>query len=188
MRAIEEMMHHAKQKPARVLCADPPWSFSDRLPGPKRGASKHYPCMTVDQIARFPLPVLADDAVLILWKVAAMPDEALFVAKAWGFKPKAELVWVKTKNGHKYAPRMGMGRTVRNVHETAIIATRGRPTRSSASEPSVIFAPRAEHSAKPDASYELIERLYPGPYVELFATRERKGWTSFGNGVGKPTP
>lgn len=173
-------------KPARVLLADPPWRFGDSLPGKKRGAEKHYPCLSVSEIARFALPPLADDAVLFLWRVSAMVEEALFVARAWGFMPKSELVWVKTKNGR---PRLGMGRYVRNSHEVAIIATKGRPPeRLSKSEPSVVFAPRAEHSRKPDASYALIERLYAGPRVELFATREREGWECFGNALGRATP
>jgi N6-adenosine-specific RNA methylase IME4 len=174
-------------EPFRVLLADPAWKFGDQLPGKKRGAAKHYPCMSVSEIARFPLPPIAKDAALILWRVAAMPDEALFVCRAWGFKPKAELVWVKTK-ADGTGVRRGMGRTVRNGHEVAIIATRGRPERLSRSEPSVIFAPRSEHSRKPDAAYELVERLYDGPRCELFGRREREGWIVYGDSVGNPHP
>ncbi len=178
-----------KTDPYRVILADVPWRFGDSLPGPKRGASKHYATLTVPELARFPLPPIADDSTLIFWKVSAMPEEALFVVKAWGFKPKSEIVWVKTSNGDPRRLRIGMGRQVRNAHEVAIIATRGRGApRLSMSEPSVIFAPRAQHSRKPDASYELIERLYEGPRVELFGTREREGWTVFGSGVGRPSP
>jgi N6-adenosine-specific RNA methylase IME4 len=50
-----------------VLEADPPWKFGDNLPGKGRGAAKHYPCMTIDELRGFPLPPLADDAVLLLW-------------------------------------------------------------------------------------------------------------------------
>ena len=56
----------------RVVCADPPWAFSDPLPGKKRGAEKHYATMTVDEICAYPLPPVADDAVLFLWRVASM--------------------------------------------------------------------------------------------------------------------
>ena len=52
--------------------------------------------------------------------------------------------------------------------------------------PSVLFAPRREHSRKPDETYELIERMYPGlRYLEIFArpTGERPGWTFWGNEV-----
>ena len=43
------------------------------------------------------------------------------------------------------------------------------------------MAPRQEHSRKPDEVYDRIEQLLEGPYVELFARRERKGWDSWGN-------
>jgi N6-adenosine-specific RNA methylase IME4 len=37
-----------------------------------------------------------------------------------------------------------------------------------------------EHSRKPDEAYEGIERLVEGPYIELFARQQRRGWTSLG--------
>ena len=40
-----------------------------------------------------------------------------------------------------------------------------------------------EHSAKPDEVYRRIERLFPGPYLELFARRERDGWTTWGDEI-----
>ena len=40
-----------------VLAADPPWKFSDKLPGSK-GAAHHYACLTTPEICRFPLPPL----------------------------------------------------------------------------------------------------------------------------------
>jgi hypothetical protein len=45
----------------QVLVADCPWRFSDSLPGRGRGASKHYPCMSISDLCRFPLPPMADD-------------------------------------------------------------------------------------------------------------------------------
>lgn len=178
-----------KPGPARLILADPPWLFQDSLPGPKRGASSHYECLDEYAIARFPLPPIAEDATLVLWRVASMVEEALMVVRVWGFTPKSELVWVKTSNGDPRRLRIGMGRQVRNAHEVAIIATRGKGAeRLSKSEPSVIFAPRSVHSRKPEASYEALERLYQGPRVELFATSEREGWQCFGSSVGRPHP
>jgi N6-adenosine-specific RNA methylase IME4 len=136
--------------------------------------------MTRDQITEFPLPPLADDAVLLLWRVASMQEEALDVVAAWGFVPKAEIIWVKTARRGSRIPLMGMGRTVRNCHETAILATRGKPKKTSSSELSVVFSPRLAHSRKPEAVYRLIERLYPGPYCELFSRRQRPGWACDG--------
>lgn len=175
--------------PARVVVADPPWLFGDALPGKGRGASKHYPCMVSTAIARLRLPPIAPDAVLFLWRVAAMQADALMVAREWGFEPKAEVVWVKTTR--RAAPdagatklAFGMGRQVRNCHEVCLIATRGRVPPRSRSIRSVFFAPVGVHSAKPNAFYELVEEMHEGPYLELFARRERPGWTTVGSDLG----
>lgn len=42
--------------------------------------------------------------------------------------------------------------------------------------------PRGPHSAKPAAAYDLIERVSPGPYVDIFARATRLGWDSWGKG------
>ncbi len=41
---------------------------------------------------------------------------------------------------------------------------------------------RGAHSAKPPAFLDLVERVSPGPYVELFARQPRLGWDSWGWG------
>lgn len=194
-------------RPFRVLVADPPWKFRDKLPGKKRGAEKIYPCMPAWQIGRFPLPPLADDALLLLWHVAAMQQEALDVCKAWGFNVKSELIWVKTALPERLSktairkileaagrgepilqapqePRLafGMGRYVRGAHETCIIATRGRFEVADKGVRSVFFAPRGRHSEKPDEFYAIAEQLGgKGPYCELFARHPRPGWSCYGN-------
>lgn len=162
------------------ILADPPWKFSDALPGKGRGAIKHYDCLSVSQIQRFPLPSLAPDCWLFLWRVASMQQEALDVAKAWGFTVKSEFVWVKT-SAKTSKVRMGMGRSVRNCHEVCLVCARGRPIQICKSVPSVIMAPRGEHSSKPEAVQDAIELLVGDvPRAELFARRQRKGWKCFG--------
>lgn len=178
-----------RSQPFAVLCADPPWSFSDRLPGPKRGAAKHYPTLPLHEIARFPHPPLARDAVLFLWRVATMQEEALFVMRAWGFKPYTEIVWEKLTRKNKLA-HFGMGRIVRGSHETCLVGVRGRPQRLVKNIRSRFAAPIGEdHSAKPEEFYRLIvEPLYAGPYCELFARRRRTGWTTYGNELRRAQP
>jgi len=169
----------------RALVADPPWWFKDRLPGAGRGAAKHYPCMKTERIAAFKLPPLADDCWLFLWRPATHQRDALIVAEAWGFhSAPAEIIWRKTTKAGNVA--MGMGRSVRNAHETCLVFRRGRPRRLSASVLSTFDAPRAAHSAKPDAFYRLIDELVPGPTVELFARRQWPGWTCLGNEMPRP--
>ncbi len=41
--------------------------------------------------------------------------------------------------------------------------------------------PRGEHSAKPEAFYDLVEQVSPGPFVEMFSRRARLGWDTWGN-------
>lgn len=164
----------------RVLCADPPWPFDDRLPGKSRGAARHYPSMSIDQICGMPLPPLQRDSLLFLWRVASMQEEALRVVRAWGFTLKSEVVWKKlTRKGGRH---FGMGRYVRAEHETCLIAVSGKVDVSSHSIRSMFEAPVSRHSEKPEAFYlKVVEKLSPGPYVELFARRAREGWTTLGN-------
>lgn len=41
--------------------------------------------------------------------------------------------------------------------------------------------PRGEHSAKPEAFLDLVEQVSPGPYLEMFARRQRLGWDTWGD-------
>jgi len=183
---------HAVGEPFRTIIADCPWRFADTLGANTphgwrgeyafgRGAERHYRTMDAWDIAKFPLPPLAPDCRLFLWRVAAMQPEALTVASAWGFVVKAELVWLKmAKTG---AVNIGMGHNVRNAHEVCLIGTKGSPDRLAKDVPSFFFAPRGAHSSKPEEFYRIVERLSPGPYVELFARRTRPGWECLGNEV-----
>lgn len=170
-----------KRAPFRVVVADPAWLLRDALPGPRRGSVKHYRCLPLDEIKRFPMPPVADDALLFLWRVAALGDEAYDVMRAWGFVPKAELVWVKhTRTGKRH---FGMGSYVRNCHEICLIGRRGRARVRARNVRSVFDAPVGEHSRKPDEFYEIVESLSDGPYLELFARRRRDGWTCLGDEI-----
>lgn len=41
--------------------------------------------------------------------------------------------------------------------------------------------PRGQHSEKPEAFLDLVEQVSPGPYLELFARRQRLGWDTWGD-------
>lgn len=190
-----------------VLVADCPWRFDDNLPGPARGASKHYRTMSADELCRLELPPIGKDAICFFWRVASMQRESLDVLHAWGFTPSSELIWVKTTSacgdqlgGYRWqedlrtvrlpyaTPAFGMGRTVRGAHETCIIATRGRYSKLVKSHAirSVFFAPLGRHSEKPDEFYRIVEEMTEGPIVELFARRERGGrFTCIGDELGR---
>lgn len=172
--------------PVRVLTADPGWAFDLKKPGGRLGAPVRYTCQSVEDICATVLPPLADDALLLLWRVAAMQEEALRVVRAWGFVPKSEMVWVKLTKNRKL--HFGQGYYTRAAHETCLVCTRGRFKVASRSIRSVFFAPvptdgrgKIIHSAKPDKFYRIAERLSPGPYYELHARRRRKNWLQAGD-------
>jgi N6-adenosine-specific RNA methylase IME4 len=171
----------------RCLAVDPPWLFGDSLPGASRGAAKNYRCLSVDDLCRFPergpseFPIIAADAWLFMWRVSAMVEEAYRVVRAWGFTPKSEIVWEKMTGSGKH--HFGMGHFVRASHETCIVATRGRPEVLSHSVRSVFEASVGAHSEKPQEFFRIVEKLAPGPRVEMFARIRREGWTSMGDEV-----
>ena len=170
--------------PIRLLLADPPWKFGDNLPGDSRGAAKNYDVLDLAAIKAFALPPLADDALLLLWRVSSMVEEAYEVARTWGFEPKSEIVWNKKTSGG--LPWFGMGHYVRASHETCIVARRGKFKVDSRSIRSTFEsgASKTKHSAKPDCFYEIAEALCKdGPYAELFARAPRAGWHQWGHGL-----
>lgn len=176
---MPRVLRHNAEQPFRVLVADPPWSFGDKLPGRTRGAEKNYPVLSQEEIEAFSLPLMAQDALLFLWRVSSQVEEAYRVCRSWGFVPKTELVWRKeTKTGLQH---FGMGRTLRASHETCIVAQRGRSIVKCRSVRSLFSAPVGRHSEKPELFYSIVEQLADGPYVELFARRPRHGWTTYGN-------
>ncbi len=166
---------------AACVVADPPWRFSDSLPGRGRGAAKHYTTLSIAELCAFDLPPIADDAYLFMWRVSSQVAEAYEVVDAWNFVPKTEMVWVKrTKHGKRHC---GMGRTLRAEHETAIVAVRGKPRPLNLSTRSTFEAAVGRHSAKPDEFFAIVEALCAGPRVEMFARKLRPGWLSLGNEV-----
>ena len=170
-------------KTYKVIYADPPWHFkSHSSKGDGRNATQHYDCMSISDICKLPVSDLADDnCVLLMWCVDPMLPEALEVIKAWGFKYKTVgFTWAK-QNKNDMGMFTGLGYWTRSNPEMCLLATKGKPSRLSKSVRQLIHAPRQEHSRKPDEIYTRIEQLLPGPYVELFARREREGWDSWGN-------
>jgi N6-adenosine-specific RNA methylase IME4 len=170
-----------------VIYADPPWAFDvyDAESGLDRCAAAHYPTLELEEICALPVADLATpDAVLFLWSTCPHLKKALQVLDAWGFEYRTNIVWVKNQPG--------LGYWVRNQHELLLIGARGdmRSPAEDARPPSVITAPKREHSHKPDEAYALIERMYPDlPRIELFARGEaRPGWVVWGNEAPAPAP
>ena len=158
-----------------VIYADPPWSYSNS--GFAQSAAQHYPTMSTEDLCEMPIAEMCHPGtVLFMWATSPLLPEALSVLKAWGFTYKASLVWCKGK-----AP--GMGWFVRTAHEFLLIGTREDNTHPRTRPFSVISAESGAHSKKPTEVYAMLEEMYEGPYVELFARRPVSGWEGWGNEI-----
>jgi N6-adenosine-specific RNA methylase IME4 len=172
-----------------VIYADPPWLFRTwSAKGTGRSAVSHYDCLDFPTLAALPVAQLAaDDCVLFLWATNPSLPRALELIHAWGFEYKTlGFCWVKLNKTPKHDAHffVGMGYWTRANPELCLLATRGKPPRQAKDVRCLVVDPRREHSRKPDCIRERIERLVPGPYVELFARETKKGWDCWGNQVG----
>lgn len=168
-----------------AIYADPPWTFRVYSgKGKSRSAENHYDTMDqagIEALGEHVTRLATKDCALFLWCVMPQIPEALRVIKAWGFTYKtAAFTWVKLNKSDK-GFFYGMGYWTRSNVEICLLATKGSPKRQAKDVEQLIVEKVGRHSAKPETVAERIERLVPGPYLEMFARRQRKNWTTWGN-------
>lgn len=168
--------------PFDLILADPPWAFaSNSHANPGRNPRRHYPTMSLGEIASLPVSqIAAPSALLLMWVTVPIAHRAHDVMRAWGFEYKSQVVWIKD--------RIGMGYWARNRHELLYIGTCGDfPCPVPALFPdSVVVGQQREHSRKPDAVHDLLDaRLGHLRRIELFARAPRAGWNVWGNQTEK---
>jgi N6-adenosine-specific RNA methylase IME4 len=83
-----------------TIFADPPWpeTGAGKI---KRGADRHYPLMKVSEIvamAELVQNLAEPDSHLYLWATNNFLPQALEVLKAWGFRYKTAITWMKKGN------------------------------------------------------------------------------------------
>ncbi|MCE7567580.1 MT-A70 family methyltransferase [Aliivibrio fischeri] len=170
-----------------IIYADPPWQFKNSKTGGshKSGAEQVYKnVMTVEDIKNMPIQdIAADNCVLVMWWVGAMPKEAIEVVEAWGFTIKNMNGFVWEKLTQRLKMFFGMGHWTRAGSESAIIATKGKPKRVSASVRAVFRAKIGKHSAKPEKARKNVVKLCGDTTrIELFGRgNTKKGWYVLGN-------
>lgn len=161
-----------------TIYADPPWPYENEAS--RAAAVNHYPVMSLDAIRAEPVSKLvAPNAHLHLWTTNAFLRDAFSVVDAWGFKFKSCLVWVKNE--------LGMGNYWRVSHEFLLLGVRGSLTFTDRTLQSWLLAERTLHSRKPARIRSLIERVSPGPFLELYGREElpHSEWTVYGNQIEK---
>lgn len=171
-----------------VIVADPPWSYYGQQ-GKWGAAAKFYPTVADAAVVSLPIEqLLRETGILFLWATSPRLDAAMECLKAWklSFRGVA-FVWVKSrKDGQPIGAQGVRPSIVKPTAEYVLAASRvskGRPMKlHDESIPNVVLATRREHSRKPDAIQDHIERMYPqSAKLELFARTQRPGWTSWGN-------
>jgi N6-adenosine-specific RNA methylase IME4 len=166
------------EKAYTTIVADPPWEVaagprSLHDPG-ERTRALTYPSLTVAAVASLDVPA-APDAHLYVWTINRYVESAYLIARAWGFNPSTLLVWCKAPKGR------GLGGTFATATEYVLFARRGTLPAKRRLDRNWWEWKRGEHSRKPDAFLDLVESVSPGPYLELFARRQRLGWDTWGN-------
>jgi N6-adenosine-specific RNA methylase IME4 len=135
--------------------------------------------MSVEEIAALPVSEMAEaDAHLYLWTTNKYLPAAFSVVTAWGFRYSTPLVWCKRPIGSF------LGGAFTPSAEFVLFARRGKLPHLARAAQQWFEWPRqgqGRHSQKPDAFGDLVEQVSPGPYLELFARRQRLGWDTWGN-------
>jgi N6-adenosine-specific RNA methylase IME4 len=171
-----------------AIVVDPAWRYGSRPPP--------YKTQDLDEIRDRckDIPhVAAAWSHIYLWVTNYRPvlDWGLCLLREWGFKPSERLIaWVK--------PGLGLGSGFREAMEFIMFAVRGnlplrrhdQPDWFDWPEPPFQWfeGPRGAHSEKPQEFYDLVRQCSPGPYLDVFARKQREGWEVWGNEVHVPAP
>lgn len=181
-----------------TIVADPPWAYrspgdnfrasktarpnSHDNPNSTASSAKRYGAMSMPDLKALDVVSLAaDNAHLYVWTTNAFMVEAHDLARAWGFAPKTVLTWVKVKPDG--TPSAKMGYYFRGATEHIVFAVRGKQRLLvNTVVPTAFLWPRIHrHSEKPQSFFDLVEKVSPGPRLELFARADRPGWSHWGN-------
>ena len=160
-----------------TVVLDPPWP-AEKIPRAVR-PNQHgldYPTMGLDEIAGLGVAeVLAGDAWLLVWTTHRFLPAALGLVDGWGARYRWLMTW------HKPGGYQPVGSAQLNTEHVVVSSVGGPRLADPKAFPAGFDAPRGAHSEKPDAFYDLVGRCLPGPHLDMFARRNRDGWTAWGD-------
>lgn len=171
---------YSTDKKYKTILIDPPWKETGggKI---KRGADRHYPLMSVSEIAAVPVPELLDPdgCHVYLWVTNNFLTAGIKLLKEWGLDYITCITWMKD--------RFGLGQYYRGITEHCLFASTEKrlPYKMTdgkrAQGITGFYEPKREHSRKPEKMYELVEKVSYEPRIELFARHYRNGWDHWGN-------
>lgn len=175
----------------RAIEMDPPWQYKDRGYNGYDTVQEYrihcpYPTMSLEELAAMGPEinrVAAERCHLWMWTTKDFLPDSFDLIKAWGWQFKQVFTWIKTsqKTGNL---TYGMGYWCRNATEFLILSvnhTKGNRPLAATTTPNYILAPRANHSAKPEAAYDMIRANSPEPRLSIFQRTPRAGFECWGN-------
>jgi len=165
-----------------VISIDPAWNYEGEnknitsYDANGRRVANPYPEMSTQEIKDIKLPLL-NDSVVFLWTTHKFLPDAFDILKNWNLDYKATLVWNKEK--------IGMGAWFRMQCEFCLVGIKGKPYWDNTTYRDIINEPRRQHSRKPDAFFDMVDKITLGRKLEYFSREKREGWDVFGNDVNK---
>ncbi len=171
----------------KTIVIDPPWPYGKWGKASIAPKGSHYApndsiipyeTMTLEEIKEMPVFSLsAINCDLYLWTTQKYLPFSFELLKHWKFKYCQILTWCKTPMG------TGQGGLYCPTTEFLILARRGKmPSNKKRMDTTWWnFKRQGKHSKKPEEFQDIIDTQSDSPKVELFARRERSGWSTWGN-------
>lgn len=191
------------ERPYDVVVIDFPWlykNFSDAKNGAAKSAMIVQP---KDFLKSIPISKwLAKHAIVLSWFTwpKMIEGECGDVMRAHGLHGVTGAPWIKTLPD-KQDISTGIGFWFQSTSEPLTVWKKGNPSQKrypilgllAGDERQFYYPASRKHSRKPEDIYDWIEAKCGPPgdgtngttrYLELFATRERPGWTCWGSELG----
>jgi N6-adenosine-specific RNA methylase IME4 len=163
----------------RAIVIDPPWPMPkiEREARPNQDDEVDYPTMSLGQLAELPIKDLTDPSGthLYLWVTHKFLPAGLDLMAEWGFRYQCVMTWRKNVG---ITPFSWMYDT-----EHILFGRRGNLPLERLGLRLSFEAPVTGHSVKPDVFYERVRQASPANRLDMFARREREGFTVWGNEV-----
>jgi len=167
-----------------TVVIDPPWPMKkiEREVRPNQ-VEFDYPTMDYEQLRawgrKHVQPIMSDDCHFFMWTTHKFLPMALRLFDDYGVKYVLTMVW------HKPGGFQPVGLPQYNC-EFVIYGRVGAPKFIDTKAFNVCFeAPRAEHSRKPDAFYDLVRRVTDVGRIDIFSREKREGFDQLGNEADK---
>ena len=108
---------------------------------------------------------LTNEAMVFTWTVNKFIPDTYGILTSWGLRYAFTMVW--HKNDGPQSPN-----TPRYVGEFIVVGKKGKPQfEETRNFPTVFYAPRGGHSAKPEQFYDLLRRVTPAHEIRHIRTQ-----------------